>query len=218
MRHRCLSDSLNKKSPRQVLVFENHLTKEMSDYVEDCMLQLPWYFQTATSDFSELGGFQSNIPNVIETPYFVNMLGCHNHGTSAQDIKPFIPIIKKLEENTGRSFLPRTQRVKANLYPRREGYPDNCYQIPHVDMWDHEKHMADAGEIFLYYVNDSDGDTFLFNEKLETYRATHTLTVDRTFTPKKGRALLFDSSYLHSSSPPKSHDTRIVLKIGRAHV
>ena len=142
-----------------MLVFENHLTKEMSDYVEDCMLQLPWYFQTATSDFSELGGFQSNIPNVIETPYFVNMLGCHNHGTSAQDIKPFIPIIKKLEENTGRSFLPRTQRVKANLYPRREGYPDNCYQMPHVDMWDHEKHMADAGEIFLYYVNDSDGDT-----------------------------------------------------------
>ena len=74
-----------------MLVIENHLTKEMADFVEDSLLGLPFYFQTATSDFSELGDFQKNIPNVIETPYFVNLLGCQNHGTSANDVRYFIP-------------------------------------------------------------------------------------------------------------------------------
>jgi hypothetical protein len=29
-----------------VLIIENHLTKDMADFVEQSMLELPWYFQT----------------------------------------------------------------------------------------------------------------------------------------------------------------------------
>ena len=190
-----------------MLVIENHLTKEMADFVEDSLLGLPFYFQTATSDFSELGDFQKNIPNVIETPYFVNLLGCQNHGTSANDVRYFIPIIKKLEENTGRPFLSRIQRIKANLYPRRQGYPDDCYQIPHVDMWDHENGVPDAGETFLYYVNDSDGDTFFFNESFGSPK----YSVLRRYTPKKGKGVLFDNGIVHASSPPRISECRMTL-------
>ena len=190
-----------------MLTIENHLTKDMADFVEQSMLELPWYFQTATSDFSELGGFQNNIPNVIETPYFVNLLGCHNHGTSANDIKPFVPIIKKLEENTGRSFLSRIQRIKANLYPKRVDYPDDCYQIPHVDMWNHETGYPDPGEIFLYYADDSDGDTFFF---IEEFGASQYTEFKRS-SPKKGKGILFDNSTVHASSPPRLHEHRMTL-------
>jgi len=190
-----------------MLVIENHLSKEMADHVEDCMLQLPFYYQDATSDFSTLGDFQHNIPNVIETPYFVNLLGCQNHGTSANDVRYFIPIIKKLEENTGRSFLPRIQRIKANLYPKRIDYPNDCYQIPHVDMWDHEHRAADAGEIFLYYVDESDGDTFFFNENF----GSSEYTILRRSSPKKGKGVLFDNSIVHASSPPRLHERRMTL-------
>ena len=190
-----------------MLTIENHLTKEMSDYVEDCLIGLPFYYQDATSDFSELGDFQKNLRNVIETPYFVNMLGCHNHGTSADDVKYFVPIIKKLEENTGRPFLKRIQRIKANLYLKREDYPDNCYQIPHVDMWNHETRTADPGEIFLYYVDDSDGDTFFFNERFGSSQ----YTVMKRSSPKKGKGVLFDNSVVHASSPPRVHKRRMTL-------
>ena len=190
-----------------MLVIENHLSKEMADFVEQSMLELPWYFQQATSDFSSLGSFQKDIPNVVETPYFVNMLGCHNHGTSANDIKPFVSVIKKLEENTGRTFLDRILRVKANFYPKHLGYPTDCYQIPHVDMWDHEKQCPDAGEIFLYYADDSDGDTFFFNEKFGSPQ----YSVYKRYTPRKGKGILFDNSMVHASSPPDYHDRRMTL-------
>ena len=190
-----------------MLTIENHLTKEMADFVEQSMLELPWYFETATSDFSELGDFQQNISNVIETPYFVNLLGCHNHGTSANDIKPFVPIIRKLEDNTGRQFLSRIQRIKANLYPKRVDYPNDCYQIPHVDMWDHEHQCADSGEIFLYYADDSDGDTYFFNEKF----GSDQYSVSKRSTPKKGKGVLFDNSMVHASSPPRLHERRMTL-------
>ena len=190
-----------------MLVIENHLSKETADHIEDCMLQLPFYYQEATSDFSELGDFQRNVPNVIETPYMVNLLGCHNHGTSANDVRYFIPIIKKLEENTGRSFLPRIQRIKANLYIKRVDYPNDCYQIPHVDMWNHEAGHPDAGEIFLYYADDSDGDTFFFNENF----GAKEYTVLKRSSPKKGKGVLFDNSIVHASSPPRLHERRMTL-------
>lgn len=190
-----------------MLVIENHLSKEMADFVEQSALELPWYWQESTSDFSSLGDFQKDVPHVIETPYFVNLLGCHNHGTSSNDVRPFIPIIRKLEENTGREFLSRIQRIKVNLYPKRINYPEGCYQLPHVDMWNHETRCPDSGEIFLYYVDDSDGDTFFFNERF----GANEYTIMRRSTPKKGKGVLFDNSIVHASSPPKIHERRMTV-------
>jgi hypothetical protein len=188
-------------------IFENFLDKEKANHIESCLLDLPWYFQNATSDFSEIPDFQRNVPNVIETPYFVNLLGCHNHGTSASDIKPFISIIQQLEKTTGRPFLKRIQRVKANLYPKRVDYPDNCYQLPHVDMWDAKTSTPDNGEIFLYYADDSDGDTFFFNEKFGSSK----YSISKKSSPIKGKGVLFDNSMVHASSPPRYHERRMTL-------
>jgi hypothetical protein len=49
--------------------------------------------------------------------------------------------------------------------------------------------------VCLYYINDSDGDTILFNDKEEE--------IER-ITPKKGRMVLFDGSIKHCSSRPSN--------------
>ncbi len=188
-------------------IFENFLDNEKSNHIEECALALPWYFSNATSDFSTLDGYKHTDTFVEETPYFVNMLGCHNHGTSANDIKPFVSIIKQLEETTGRSFLKRIIRVKANLYTKQADYPDYCYQLPHVDMWDAKTNTPDPGEIFLYYVDDSDGDTFFFNENF----GANEYTIYKRSPPVKGKGVLFDNSMVHASSPPRRHERRITL-------
>ena len=55
---------------------------------------------------------------------------------------------------------------------------------------------------FLYYVNDSDGDTIFFdNNKKEIKR----------FKPKKGTGLVFKSNILHAGSNPVNYDKRIVI-------
>lgn len=94
------------------------------------------------------------------------------------------------------------------------------YLIPHVDyFFDHKT--------LLYYVNDSEGDTIIFNEKLpvsadeefntlekviqyaENYRKR---TVLKTISPEQGKAILFDGLHYHSAGIPNINN-RFVINI-----
>ena len=68
--------------------------------------------------------------------------------------------------------------------------------------------------VCLYYVNDTDGDTFIFNKKIDSNEVKvfdNELKIQKRISPKKGRLILFDSTYLHTGSPPRKHKTRLVL-------
>jgi hypothetical protein len=69
--------------------------------------------------------------------------------------------------------------------------PDACAHTPHVDM-NGEHHTA------VYYVNDSDGDTIIYNEREEL----GTYTIKQKVTPKQGRMVLFDGSLYHTAEQP----------------
>jgi len=70
--------------------------------------------------------------------------------------------------------------------------------------------------VVLYYVNDTDGDTFIFdkfadldNLKSPTINESESTIIKRV-SPKKGRALLFDGRRYHSSSGP-TKDIRCII-------
>ena len=86
---------------------------------------------------------------------------------------------------------------------RNSQYPIGYYNLPHTDDPDSET------ESIIYYVNDSDGDTVIFNEK----PPAKDLSIKHKVSPKQGRLLFFDSSYYHSSTPPRNTDIRLVLNI-----
>jgi hypothetical protein len=67
---------------------------------------------------------------------------------------------------------------------------------PHIDLL--EKHTA-----FLYYVNDSDGDTVIFEDAKKN-------KIKKKIKPKQGRMVIFDGSYWHSGSQPR-HSNRCVI-------
>lgn len=54
----------------------------------------------------------------------------------------------------------------------------------------------------IYYVNDSDGNTIIFDEDLK---------VRKVITPKKGRLVLFHGHSLHAGQPPIHSNKRIVI-------
>ena len=121
--------------------FSNFLDKKTEDEIETSMLKLPWYFNTIEDDIRDISS---------KTPtYFVNLLGCEKHGTSSEDIKPFVPLLFKLEELTKRSYINRIVRVKANLYTRRPDFEENHFHKPHLDLYNKETMEGDEGEIFL---------------------------------------------------------------------
>ena len=68
---------------------------------------------------------------------------------------------------------------------------------PHVD-------SKNPHKVILFYLQDSDGDTYFYNDSHE---------VIDSISPKENRAVLFDGGLLHSSSKPIKFARRIVLNV-----
>ena len=93
-------------------------------------------------------------------------------------------------------------RIKANLL-FRDNTNYNNMGMPHSD-------SSSSGCIsMVYYVNDSDGDTVIFNEFDQGDVAE--LSVAKRVTPKQGRVVVFDSNRVHCSTNPISSQTRCVV-------
>ena len=83
-------------------------------------------------------------------------------------------------------------RIKCNLQmQRREGAVNSIHRdSPEPDC-----------VTFLFYINESDGDTFFFKDDEVILR----------LSPKPGLGVIFPSNLLHAGSAPKAHPNRIVL-------
>lgn len=101
-------------------------------------------------------------------------------------------------------------RVRLGLFPRDAlNVP---FHNPHVDFY--EPHL-----VGLYYVNDSDGDTVVFDQTADqvTVQESVTLANAGRFTekarvpPKKGRMAFFDGKHYHASMHPMKTSHRIVI-------
>lgn len=67
----------------------------------------------------------------------------------------------------------------------------------------------------LYYVNNSDGNTFLFKQKAEPANPVYPskFAVMDSVEPRMGRAILFDGLTYHSSSSPSINENRVAINI-----
>ena len=94
-------------------------------------------------------------------------------------------------------------RIKVNGLFQRE---NKKYHQPHTD-WK----LNDYGLTLIYYVNDSDGPTYLFNEFYKDNPKE--LTIHKKILPKKGRIVAFEATRYHASSSPNNTASRFVLNI-----
>ena len=80
-----------------------------------------------------------------------------------------------------------------------------CFvSVPHETKLEHYAPHTDLNiehTVMIYYVNDADGDTILFNDQGD---------IMKSVTPKKGRVLVFDGSILHGGGIPKKGPRCIV--------
>jgi hypothetical protein len=108
------------------------------------------------------------------------------------------------------SEIKHKQRVKSNLLVKDSFGPH--LQPPHVDgMIVRDGEYNSIGKkTLLYYVNDSDGDTVLYNEYF-TGESIGKITVQQIVKPVRGRAIIFDSNQIHSGTNPELNNTRMVI-------
>ena len=119
------------------------------------------------------------------------------------------PIYFALEEHGMKPS--KVYRTKANMLIKEVDYPDNTYHGPHPD------HPIGNTLTMVLYLNNSDGDTYIFEENyLENEGFEYNLenlNIESRVTPKANRAVIFDATKLHASSPPRETERRVVINV-----
>ena len=135
-----------------------------------------------------------------DTPQFVRPIMMHNFDERTQENEiirkwpEFYTIAVKALEMSERKWVFDTlefHRIKANLLTPWPNAPR--FHPPHTDT-DRENGLS-----CIFYVTESDGDTWFFGDD------------NRTVSPKPNRAVLFDAYHKHCSSNPINSDRRIIV-------
>jgi hypothetical protein len=102
--------------------------------------------------------------------------------------------------------------IRINHMNKSCAEPTLKYDVPHVDIKKIDKNMY----TIIYYLNDSDGDTILYNEVSRGSRYSNEIPKNVSclarIPPKKNRALIFNASQLHSA-PVYSFGDRYVINL-----
>ena len=193
----------------QVYVIDDVVSKSYQDLIENELLgqNCPWYYKKDIS-YNVSDPRYADKTNTAKTPtlghqFFNIESGIITPGLHFLTLPIALETFNKAGVDHGlliksRSFMhfPLADAI------RRE------HDTPHIDF--------DQGHLVcLYYVNDSDGDTFIFDKTLADHHPdTDFSNVDfnivQKISPKKGRAIIFNGTIYHASSIP-STDVRCVI-------
>ncbi len=168
------------------LVTKFSLPSRMVDDIEEVCYKLPYFY------FKDCAyGNEDNPLKKELNPYFSHTFLLNRQVSHQFSLIPWNEIGRIIR-------LPNNKMFRAHMtlqYPKpnRIGIPHNA----HVDK-PGKKHW-----VGLYYPNNTDGDTFFFDDDLNIIHRE---------PPDRGKIILFDGRYYHSSSSP-SKEVRFSLNI-----
>ena len=177
----------------------------------------PWYGLTLTG-YSQDKKINYKNNHIVQDDYYFDESTfeyfqlTHNFYYDNKVNSSYYFIIEELLHSLDLSSYPihSIVNIKANLQPFYN--TDKLYNRPHYDYgrlienWNNPStdHYQHKYLVVLYYVNDSDGFTYVFDNHEKPFR------IKEKVQSKQGRFLIMDGSYLHAGSHPKT-DYRIVI-------
>lgn len=185
-------------------IIDNAVDSIYQDAIENFFLKsnFPWFYQSDISFFddhiSKLG------ENIKQRPGFSNLIHDSNNGP----FNPFhfvMPILMTGASKKNIKINHITQARSFLLVPPNLHNADDRRDRPHIDQ--PNPHYA-----AIYYVNDADGDTYIYDRQYNpntdvTYFPNiepASLPILTRVSPKKGRLVIFNGFYYHSSSQPEN--------------
>ena len=172
--------------------FQNFLDRELEN-------MNAWLYLDSASGIKD--AYDPNDRNIVDSPQFTHMIFDPELGVTSPLFEYVKPILWFLEDRTGYKAV-ELGRIKANLLLPTNTKSNN-YNPPHIDSGNKDYTSM------VYYVNDSDGDTRIFNNHVE--ENYYDLKMIESNPPKKGSAILFPSTRFHCSSNPINSKKRIIL-------
>jgi hypothetical protein len=134
----------------------------------------------------------------VDYTQFVHLVFWDEHSIVSPSFPLMVPILSAMPIN-----IKQLLRIKANVTLSNKNRPLDSYGMPHVDFTPPVKGLVTA----IYYINDSDGDTVMFNQVGDK------LLPIQTITPKRGRLVMFNGARYHSGNCPTNDKPRALLNI-----
>jgi hypothetical protein len=154
----------------------------------------PWTYQPITlSDLSN--------PNVVDlkTGYDICYFTFEPQIGSKQYEAVKTMIFKFLDLNNI-NYL-NILRIKFNITPThdtiKQSPPHSDSKKPHLN--------------FIYYLNDCEGETVLYNEQTDFVNSFSDPTIFKKVVPECGKAIIFDGRHFHAVTPPSKMPLRAVI-------
>ena len=182
----------------EILVIDDFVSLKYQEKIKQELMGIgnnfPWYY---TEDVTGAGEYDSQHRPALAHEYVhindddISEIDSVYHHLFTPMLSKACQYLKMPEMNViqGRSFLQ---------FPLNLNSSDD--DTPHVDL-DEEEHT-----VVLYYVLSSDGDTVIYNERVEST----TYTVKQKVTPKQGRVVIFDGRQYHTAQQP-TKGTRCIV-------
>jgi hypothetical protein len=172
-------------------------------------VDFPWYYQPdiAFTNFDD----HTNDPNVFSSYGFTHVAWDCDHGKVSDVIHLISPIAESFEETT-RIKINNFLRIKINLQTPLIDYTYDNYNGAHIDRFEPHKTI-------IYYVNDSDGDTVIFNNIYDpndktTWHLNTDLKIKEKITPVANSLYYLENGLTyHSGSNPIKSQRRITINI-----
>lgn len=169
--------------------YHAHLLHELDSF------NFPWYYQRNISYSDNHHANRDNLGN-FGFGFWIKK----EDWTDTSMTKFLMPFCYRVAETISATSIMGV-RIDMTMFN-----PFNHMHQPHIDL--DIPHYAS-----VYYVNDSDGDTILYNE---SYRGNEveemkSLTIKEKISPKANRLLVFNGKYYHTGHSPSKHKNRIII-------
>jgi hypothetical protein len=185
---------------------DNVIPPRYQDHIAQLVKEVQWTWHSNTSygpdGVDHMTKLVANDSNILDNGQFIHPV-LENGTAMSPDIGLLIPLLYVAADKAG-LFVHEILRIKINMMVQDKTFTAKNYNFPHTDIR--------GSTSFVYYVNDSDGDTVLFNEFAGSSSFTpEALTEFKRFSPKKGRGIFFESSRLHASCSPATTQIRYAI-------
>jgi hypothetical protein len=199
----------------EILVIDNIVPESFQLAIIDRVQgvnHFPWFLlhRIGHPDHYKIGSTSNYAdPNITDDVGFFHMAFDGNAVSPHYDF--FKTILEFFTEKTNIT-VGNLLRIRLRYTHKGQGHTDHKYAAPHVDF-----NTGRAYSTLIYYVDDSDGDTIIFDKIFDSTQEIYNpafadpLPELLRITPRKGSALFFNGHRYHAGNYPITCSSRIVI-------
>lgn len=184
-------------------IIDNFLSPSYFKEIQDILMSnhFPWRYHGNITD-------RNDNSNLYSFGFAHNFY--EDGGVEASNFSIFFkPLFLQIKDLVKKDQIYRA-RADMTVYSL-DGYRHS----PHVDLFlNKEKNSYLENVTSIFYVNESDGNTVLYNEKLISCNdkvKEKNLTIMQEINPIPNRLLIFDGRHIHTGHSPQKHKNRILI-------